>query len=177
LAAQHPLPAKLMQYRELSKLVSTYVEALPALVDPVTKRLHTTLNQTATATGRLSSSNPNLQNIPIKTELGRSIRKAFVPGIQDGILLAADYSQVELRILAHLSGDERLKEAFQQGRDIHRFTASLIYGMPEAEVQPEQRSAMKAINFGIVYGMSAYGLSQELGIPAEEAQAFIDAYF
>jgi DNA polymerase-1 len=177
LAAKHPLPERLMRYRELSKLVSTYVEALPELVDSRTGRIHTTFNQTGTATGRLSSSEPNLQNIPIKTELGRSIRKAFVPGMADGVLLAADYSQIELRILAHLSGDEQLTEAFRQGRDIHRFTASLIYGLPESEVQPEQRNAMKAINFGILYGMTAHGLSKEMGVPIEEAQSFIEAYF
>ncbi len=177
LAERHPLPEKLLQYRELSKLVSTYVEALPALADPVTGRVHTSFNQTTTATGRLSSSDPNLQNIPIRTELGRSIRKAFIPGITDGVLLAADYSQIELRILAHLSGDPQLVEAFRQDRDIHRVTASSIYGIPEAEVQPEQRYAMKAVNFGILYGMSAHGLSKELSLSFEEAQTFIDAYF
>ena len=177
LAARHPLPQQLMRYRELSKLVSTYVETLPRLVDPATGRVHTTFNQTATATGRLSSSEPNLQNIPVKTELGRSIRKAFIAGIPDGMLLAADYSQIELRILAHLSGDEQLVEAFRRGRDIHRVTASLIYGLSEEAVAPEQRNAMKAVNFGILYGMSARGLSQELGLPLEEAQAFIEAYF
>lgn len=177
LAERHPLPRQLMRYRELSKLVSTYVDALPKLVDPRTGRLHTTFNQAATATGRLSSSEPNLQNIPIKTELGRSIRKAFVAGTAGGVLLAADYSQIELRILAHLSGDEQLTAAFREGRDIHRFTASLIYGLPEDEVQPEQRNAMKAINYGILYGMTSHGLSKELGVPFEEAQAFIDAYF
>ncbi len=177
LAERHPLPKLLMEYRELAKLVSTYVDALPQLADPATGRIHTSWNQTATATGRLSSSEPNLQNIPVKTELGRSIRKAFIPGIRDGVLVAADYSQIELRILAHLSGDEHLAEAFRQQRDIHRFTASLIYGLPEDEVQSEQRNAMKAVNFGIIYGMSAHGLSKELGIPHEEAQAFIEAYF
>jgi DNA polymerase-1 len=177
LAAGHPFPQKLLHYRELSKLVSTYVDALPKLVDPRTRRLHTSFNQAATATGRLSSSEPNLQNIPIKTELGRSIRKAFIPGIPDGVLLAADYTQIELRILAHLSGDEHLTSAFREDRDIHRFTASLIYGLPEPEVQPEQRNAMKAINYGILYGMTAHGLSKELGISYEEAQAFIEAYF
>ena len=177
LSAQHPLPKHLIEYRELSKLVSTYVEALPKLVDPKTGRLHTSFNQTATATGRLSSSEPNLQNIPIKTELGRSIRKAFVLGVRDGMFVAADYSQIELRILAHLSGDERLSEAFRQGHDIHRFTASLIYGIPEEEVQSEQRNAMKAVNYGILYGMTSHGLSKELGISFEAAQAFIDSYF
>ena len=177
LAARHPLPEKLMQYRELSKLVSTYVDALPRLVNPATGRIHTSFNQAATATGRLSSSDPNLQNIPIKTELGRSIRNAFIPGIPDGLFLAADYSQIELRILAHFSGDEQLAAAFRDGRDIHRFTASLIYGCPEEAVQPEQRNAMKAVNYGILYGMTSHGLSKELGVPFEEAQAFITAYF
>ncbi len=177
LAAQHPLPQRLMDYRELAKLVSTYVEALPKLVDPKTGRLHTSLNQTATSTGRLSSSEPNLQNIPVKTELGRSIRRAFIAGMPEARLVAFDYSQIELRILAHLSGDSHLLNAFREERDIHRFTASLIYGIPEAEVQPEQRNAMKAINYGILYGMTSHGLSKELGISFEESQAFIEAYF
>ncbi len=177
LAARHPMVERLIAYRGLSKLVSTYVEALPKLADPATGRLHTSFNQAATATGRLSSSDPNLQNIPIKTELGRMIRKAFIPGLDGGVLLAADYSQIELRILAHVSGDERLMEAFLQDRDIHRFTASLIYGIPEGQVGREQRSAMKAVNFGILYGMSAHGLSRELGMSFEEAQGFIASYF
>lgn len=177
LAERHPLPRQLMQYRELSKLISTYLDALPNLIDPATGRIHTSFNQTATATGRLSSSEPNLQNIPIKTALGRSIRKAFIPGLRDGVLVSADYSQIELRILAHVSSDEQLTEAFRQGRDIHRVTASLIYGIPEQDVQPEQRNAMKAVNFGILYGMTSHGLSKELGISFEEAQAFIEAYF
>jgi DNA polymerase-1 len=177
LAAQHPLPRKLIQHRELSKLVSTYIDALPKLADPATSRVHTSFNQTATATGRLSSSNPNLQNIPIRTPLGRSLRKAFIAPGQDSVLLAADYSQVELRILAHMSGDEQLRQAFREGHDIHRYTASLIYGVPESEVQPAQRSSMKAVNFGVLYGMSAHGLSRELSISREEAEAFIAAYF
>ncbi|MDP3723118.1 MAG: DNA polymerase I [Candidatus Omnitrophota bacterium] len=177
LAQRHPFPQTLMHYRELSKLVSTYVDALPQLVNPATGRLHTSFNQAATATGRLSSSEPNLQNIPIKTELGRSIRKAFVAEAPEGVLVTADYSQIELRILAHLSHDARLIEAFHDDRDIHCVTASLIYGCPEAEVQPQQRQAMKAVNYGILYGMSAHGLSNELGIPFEEAQVFIEAYF
>lgn len=177
LAGRHPLPECVLQYRELSKLVSTYLEALPILTNPATGRIHTTLNQTATATGRLSSSEPNLQNIPIKTELGRLIRKAFIPGIPDGLIVAMDYSQIELRILAHLSKDEQLLEAFRAGRDIHRVTASLIYGIPEAEVKQEQRSNIKAVNFGILYGMTQHGLSKELGKSFEEAQAIIDAYF
>ncbi len=177
LSSKHPLPKKIMEYRELSKLVSTYVEALPRMVNPKTGRVHTSFNQALTSTGRLSSSDPNLQNIPIRTELGRSIRKAFIPGIPDGIFIAADYSQIELRLLAHVSGDEQLTKAFREDRDIHRFTASLIYGIPEKEVQPEQRNATKVVNFGVLYGMSAHGLSKELRIPHEQAQAFIDAYF
>jgi DNA polymerase-1 len=177
LASRHPLPERLIQYRELAKLVSTYVDALPQLADSTAGRIHTSFNQTATTTGRLSSSEPNLQNIPIKTELGRSIRKAFIPGIPNGSLVSADYSQIELRILAHVSRDERLIEAFREDRDIHRFTASLIYGCPESEVQPEQRHAMKAVNYGILYGMTSHGLSKELGISFEESQAFIEAYF
>ncbi|MBI2094421.1 MAG: DNA polymerase I [Candidatus Omnitrophica bacterium] len=177
LSRQHPFVQKLIQYRELSKLLSTYVEALPALADKSRSRIHSTFNQTQTATGRLSSSEPNLQNIPVKTELGRLIRKAFVSGAAESVLVAADYSQIELRILAHVSSDEQLLQAFRNEHDIHRFTASLIYGLPENEVQPEQRNAMKSINFGILYGMSAHGLSKELGISFEEAQAFIDAYF
>jgi len=176
LASRHALPQRLIEYRELAKLMSTYLDALPRLADAQTGRIHTTLNQTATATGRLSSSEPNLQNIPIKTELGRQIRKAFIPGVAQGVLLAFDYSQIELRVLAHLSEDATLVEAFHAGRDIHRVTAALIYGVPEHEVQPQQRSAMKAVNFGIVFGMSAYGLANELGIPQEDARAFIEAY-
>jgi DNA polymerase-1 len=177
LAVAHPFPKTLIEYRELTKLVSTYLEALPELINPATGRLHTSFHQTGTATGRLSSSEPNLQNIPIKTELGRQIRKAIIPGEAGWVLVAADYSQIELRILAHLSGDPQLVEAFRQDRDIHRVSASLIYGVPEDEVTPQMRSAMKAVNFGIIYGMSAYGLSKELGISNEEAAAFIDAYF
>ena len=177
LAGSHPFPQKLIEYREISKLVSTYLEALPQLIDPQTGRLHTTFHQTGTATGRLSSSDPNLQNIPVKTELGRQIRRAFVPGERGWVLLAADYSQIELRILAHLCGDPALAEAFRLDHDIHRSTASLIYGVAESAVTSEMRSAMKAINYGILYGMSAHGLSKELGVPREEAGAFIDAYF
>ena len=177
LAASHPFPQKLLEVRELSKLVSTYLDALPKLIRPSTGRLHTTFNQTGTATGRLSSSDPNLQNIPMKTELGRSIRKAFIPGERGWLLITADYSQIELRILAHLSGDPELIETFRQGRDIHRHTASLVYGVPEGEITPEMRSAMKAVNFGILYGMSAHGLTRELGISHDEAGSFIDAYF
>ena len=177
LAGRHPFPQKLVDYRELTKLISTYVEVLPTLIDPQTGRLHTTFNQTGTATGRLSSSDPNLQNIPIKTELGRQIRRAFVPAHPDWCLVAADYSQIELRILAHLCQDAELMTAFREGRDIHRHTASLIYSVPEDQVSAEMRNAMKAVNFGILYGMSAHGLSKELSIPHDEAAAFIEAYF
>ncbi|MBI3088540.1 MAG: DNA polymerase I [Candidatus Omnitrophica bacterium] len=177
LSDTHPLPKKLIEYRELAKLSSTYLEALPELIDPKTGRLHTTFHQTGTATGRLSSSEPNLQNIPIKTELGRQVRRAFVPGEHGWVLIAADYSQIELRILAHLSGDPALGEAFRQEHYIHRYTASLIYGVEERDVTAEMRGAMKAINYGILYGMSPFGLAKELGIPQEEAAAFIEAYF
>jgi DNA polymerase-1 len=177
LASRHPLPQKLLEYRELAKLISTYLEALPKLIHPASGRIHASFHQTGAATGRLSSSEPNLQNIPIKTELGRQIRKAFIAPRGGWCLVSADYSQIELRILAHLCGDAQLLEAFRQETDIHRRTASLIYGVPEQEVTPEMRSAMKAINYGIIYGMSAHGLSNELGIPHEEASAFIEAYF
>ncbi len=177
LASQHELPAKLVAYRELTKLKSTYVDPLPHLRDPATGRIHTTFHQTATATGRLSSSDPNLQNIPIRTDWGRRIRCAFVPAQRGWVLLSADYSQVELRVLAHLSGDPTLRQAFHEGRDIHRYTASLIYGVGEPDVAPEMRTVAKTVNFGVIYGMEAHGLARELGIAREEAQAFIEAYF
>jgi DNA polymerase-1 len=147
------------------------------LIDPATGRIHTSFNQTVTQTGRLSSSQPNLQNIPIKTEEGRKIRKAFVPGKNGWVLLSCDYSQIELRILAHLSGDENLMEAFKKDLDIHVHTASLIFGVKEDEVSPEMRNIAKTVNFGIVYGMSPYGLSKDLGIEVEKAGVFIDSYF
>jgi len=177
LSTIHDLPAKLLEYREMHKLSSTYVEALPKLIDPKTGRLHTSFNQTVTATGRLSSSNPNLQNIPIRTELSRRIRRAFVPCDSTNLFLAADYSQIELRIMAHLSGDERLIEAFCKGEDIHRVTAAEIFHVTPQEVTGDQRSAAKTINFGIIYGMSPFGLSKELGIPPHEAESFIERYF
>jgi DNA polymerase-1 len=176
LAEKHKLPRLLLEYRQLAKLKNTYVDPLPGLVDEKTGRVHTSFNQAATETGRLSSSNPNLQNLPVKTEVGRIIRKAVVapPG---QMLISCDYSQVELRILAHLAQDENLSRAFLAGKDIHCATAALIYGTPEAEVPGEMREAAKRVNFGIVYGLTAYGLSRDLGIPPQEAQAFIDAYF
>jgi len=176
LSSLHPLPKELLRYRELSKLKSTYVDALPELINKKTGRLHTSFNQAVTATGRLSSSNPNLQNIPIKTEEGRKIRKAFV-GEGDNFIMAADYSQIELRILAHLSKDPELVSAFENNRDVHTHTASLIFGVAESEVTPEMRSNAKTVNFGIIYGISAFGLSKSLNIDPASAQQFIDSYF
>jgi len=176
LALVHPLPRELLRYRELTKLKSTYIDTLPQLIDPDTHRVHTSFNQTVTATGRLSSSNPNLQNIPVKTEQGRLIRKAFI-GEDRHFILSADYSQIELRILAHLSGDEELIGAFEKGKDVHVHTASLIFGVDEKDVTPEMRSTAKTVNFGIIYGMSAYGLSKGLLIDPQSSQRFIDAYF
>jgi DNA polymerase-1 len=176
LALTHELPRRVLEYRELSKLKSTYADALPRLIHPRTGRLHTSFSQTGTATGRLSSSNPNLQNIPVRTELGREIRAAFVaaPG---GRLLSADYSQIELRILAHFSGDPVLVEAFRKGEDIHARTAQEVFGVGPLAQTPEHRRAAKAINFGIIYGLSAFGLAQQLGIEQGEAAKFIAAYF
>ena len=168
----------ILEYRGLKKLLSTYIEALPQLVNPVTGRVHTSFNQAVTATGRLSSTNPNLQNIPIRTEQGRQIRRAFVPSDSDHLLLSADYSQVELRLMAHLSGDEALIEAFRHGEDIHRATAARLFGIPLAEVTPEHRRKAKTANFGIIYGISAFGLKQRMGnITMEEAKRIIDGYF
>jgi len=177
LASKHSLPKALLEYRELAKLKSTYLDALPKLINPKTNRLHTSFNQTVTSTGRLSSSDPNLQNIPIKTEVGRKIRKAFVPKNKGSVIISADYSQIELRILAGLSKDETLTEAFKKGLDIHTHTASLIFNIRENAVSKKQRSQAKTVNFGIVYGMSAYGLSRDLNIDVGQAQEFIDAYF
>ncbi len=176
LAHVHPLPAEILSYRTLAKLKSTYADALPALINPETGRLHTSFNQTVTATGRLSSSEPNLQNIPIRTEVGRRIRRAFIaePGAS---LLSADYSQVELRILAHMSGDPGLIETFRQGEDVHTRTASEIFGLDPDEITPEMRRKAKAVNFGIVYGISAFGLAQDIGVSNAEAKRYIDSYF
>jgi DNA polymerase I len=176
LATEHAAPRLVLEYRQLSKLKSTYVDALPTLISPVTGRLHTTFDPTGTATGRLSSANPNLQNIPIRTELGREIRAAFTaePG---HVLLAADYSQIELRLLAHFSKDPLLVEAFRRGDDIHTLTASQVFGVPPLMVTPDHRRQAKVVNFGIVYGLSAFGLAQNLGIQQREARQFIDAYF
>ena len=176
LASEHEVPKMVLDYRQLSKLKSTYVDALPALLNSCTRRLHTTFNMAGSATGRLSSVNPNLQNIPIRTELGREIRAAFVaePG---NVLLKADYSQIELRLLAHFSGDKLLVEAYRTGQDIHTLTASQVFGVPPLMVNAEHRRRAKAVNFGIVYGLSAFGLSQQIGIDTKEAKRFIDAYF
>ena len=176
LSEQHPLPKRLIDYRELQKLYSTYIEGLLAAARAPEDRVHTSFNQAVAATGRLSSSNPNLQNIPIRTELGRRIRKAFVP--KDGwLLLSADYSQIDLRMLAHISEDKSLCHAFQKGEDIHTATACEIFGITPKEMTPDIRRVAKSINFGIVYGISAFGLSQQLSIPMEEAQSHINRYF
>jgi DNA polymerase-1 len=176
LSLQHDLPLEVLSYRNLSKLKSTYIDALPRLIHPETGRVHTSYNQTVTATGRLSSSDPNLQNIPIRAEEGSRIRQAFIP--EEGwTIVSGDYSQIELRILAHLSRDETLMEAFQKDEDIHARTASEIFGVPIEKVEPRMRREAKVINFGIIYGMSAYGLSQQLGSEPKVAQAYIDEYF
>jgi len=176
LAENHPIARMVLDYRQLTKLKSTYVDALPALISPRTGRLHTTFGQTGTATGRLSSANPNMQNIPIRTELGRGIRAAFIaePG---HVLLTADYSQIELRLLAHFSRDPLLVEAYRRGDDIHTLTASQVFGVPPLMVTSDHRRQAKVVNFGIVYGLSAFGLSQQLGIEPGEAKQFIAAYF
>jgi DNA polymerase-1 len=176
LAAQHELPRLVLEYRQLSKFKSTYIDVIPKLIDPRTQRLHTSFHQAAASTGRLSSSNPNLQNIPVRADLGRKIRGAFIP--EDGWwFISADYSQVELRILAHLSGDERLAEAFSAGEDIHRRTAAAVLSVPIEAVTPVQRERAKAVNFGIVYGQTPFGLAQQLGISPDEAADFISKYF
>jgi DNA polymerase-1 len=176
LAEEHAVPRLVLEYRQLTKLKSTYVDVLPLLIRGETGRVHTTFVQTGTATGRLSSANPNLQNIPIRTEMGREIRAAFIaePG---HVLLAADYSQIELRLLAHFSEDKLLVEAFRRGDDIHTLTASQVFGVPPLMVTPDHRRQAKVVNFGIVYGLSAFGLSQQLGIEPGEAKKFIEAYF
>ena len=177
LANEHDIVDKILEYRELQKLKSTYVDALPELVSSFDGRIHTTLSQAVAATGRLSSINPNLQNIPIRTEKGREVRKAFIPRGEDYVLLSADYSQVELRIIASFSGDKAMIEAFKNGRDIHTTTASRIFGVPPEEVTDDMRRMAKSANFGIIYGISAFGLAQNLNIPRKEAAEIIDAYF
>jgi DNA polymerase I len=177
LARQHALPARILDYRQIAKLKGTYVDALPEMVFPTTGRVHASFNQVVAATGRLSSSDPNLQNIPIRTEAGREIRSAFVPGEPDWLLLAADYSQVELRVLAHFSQDENLCEAFRRDEDIHARVAGQVYGVELEDVTPEMRRQAKAVNFGVIYGQTAWGLAKQLGIGKDEAAQFIDAYF
>jgi DNA polymerase-1 len=177
LALVHPLPAKIIEYRQYAKLKNTYVDALPQLVHPLTGRVHTSFNQVVAATGRLSSNDPNLQNIPVRNENGREIRAAFLPGPEGWRLLAADYSQVELRLLAHFSGDRTLAEAFARDEDVHARVATQLYGVPLGGVTPEMRRAAKAVNFGVIYGQSPFGLAKQLGIEQAAAAEFIDAYF
>ena len=176
-AGKHPIVDNILTYRGVKKLLSTYVEALPQLINPVTGRIHTSYNQAVTATGRLSSTNPNLQNIPVRDDMGRRIREAFVPSDSDHVLLSADYSQVELRLMAHLSGDEQLVDAFLQGADIHSATAAKLYHKSIEEVTSDERRKAKTANFGIIYGISAFGLSQRLDIPRGEAKELIEGYF
>ena len=177
LHGKHPCVDHILQFRTLQKLKSTYVDALPEMVNAHTGRVHTSFNQAVAATGRLSSQNPNLQNIPIRTDLGREIRKAFVPSDTDRVLLSSDYSQIELRIIAHISKDPGMIEAFKQGIDIHTATASKVWGVPIEEVDKDMRRKAKTVNFGIIYGISAFGLSQRVGIPRFEAKEIIDNYF
>jgi len=176
LVAEHPIARKILDYRGTSKLKSTYIDALPRLINEETGRIHTSFNQTVATTGRLSSSEPNLQNIPVRTEAGRRIRKAFIapPG---RVLLSADYSQIELRIMAHLSRDERLLEAFREGTDIHTSTAAAIFDTEPEQVSGTQRRQAKIVNFGVMYGMGSVSLGKQLGIPSSEAKEFIENYF
>ncbi|MCS6818524.1 MAG: DNA polymerase I, partial [Chitinophagales bacterium] len=177
LAKHHPIATAILEFREVSKLKNTYVDALPQMVHPVTKRVHTTFNQTIAATGRLSSVSPNLQNIPIRTERGQQVRKGFIARDKEHLLLSADYSQIELRLVAEISGDKAMLEAFDSGLDIHAATASRVYGVPIDEVTKAQRNNAKMVNFGIIYAISPYGLSQRLGIPKKDAAELIDNYF
>ncbi len=177
IADKHPVVGEILEWRAAKKLLGTYIEPFPTYISPVDGRVHTTFNQALTATGRLSSSNPNLQNIPVRTERGKEIRKAFIPGTPEGIIVSADYSQIELRIMAHLSCDEHLVQAFREGRDVHAATAAKIFGVPVEEVTREQRGRAKTANFGIMYGISSFGLAQRLGMGRKEAKALIDDYF
>ncbi len=177
LAEEHEIVAKILEYRQFAKLKSTYVDGLAGLVNPRTGKIHTTFNQAVTATGRLSSTEPNLQNIPIRMEEGRRIRKVFVPSEEGNLLVAADYSQIELRVLADISGDEKFIEAFRNGEDIHTHTASEVFGVPEHEVTKQMRDSAKAVNFGIVYGISDYGLARNINVTRKEAREYIESYF
>jgi DNA polymerase-1 len=177
LQEETPIVKKIIDYRSLEKLRSTYVDALPEQINPATRRIHCTFNQSVAATGRLSCQDPNLQNIPVRSEEGKKIREAFIPEQKNTSFVAADYSQIELRLLAHLSEDPALLKAFREGEDIHTYTAALVFGVPIEEVSSPMRYQAKAVNFGIIYGQQAYGLSQQIGIPFDEAEAFIDRYF
>ena len=174
---QHPVVPKILEFRQLSKLKGTYVDALPLLVDAKTHRVHTSFNQTVAATGRLSSSDPNLQNIPIRTEVGQKVRRAFIPGRPGDVLLSADYSQIELRVLAHMTDDPVLVDAFARGEDIHARTAAEVFAIPQDQVTANQRRLAKVVNFGLFYGLSDFGLARDTGMSTEEARIFIDAYF
>ena len=174
---QHPVVGKILEFRQLSKLKGTYVDALPLLVDAKTHRVHTSFNQTVAATGRLSSSDPNLQNIPIRTEVGQKVRRAFIPGRSGDAMLSADYSQIELRVLAHMTDDPVLVDAFARGEDIHARTAAEVFGIAQTDVTPNQRRLAKVVNFGLFYGLSDFGLARDTGMSTEEARIFIDAYF
>ena len=177
IADRHPIVNEILEFRAVKKLLSTYIEPFPSYVNEADARVHTTFNQALTATGRLSSSNPNLQNIPVRTERGKEIRKAFVPGTPDGVIVSADYSQIELRIMAHLSGDEHLCKAFRDGQDVHAATAAKIFGIPVDQVTREQRGQAKTANFGIMYGISSFGLAQRLGLSRSAAKSLIEDYF
>ena len=177
LRSKHPIVDKLLEYRGIKKLLSTYIDALPELINPTTGKIHTSYNQAVTATGRLSSTNPNLQNIPVRDEMGREIRKAFIADNEECVFFSADYSQIELRIMAHLSGDPHMIEAFCEGEDIHAATAAKIYGLSPAEVSSDMRRKAKTANFGIIYGISVFGLAERLDIPRGEAKELIDGYF
>ena len=176
LAVVHPVADDILAYREYTKLRSTYVDALPLLINKKTGRVHTTYGQAAVVTGRLNSNNPNLQNIPIKTERGREIRKAFIPRDENHVLVSADYSQIELRIVAAISGDQVMCEAFRQNKDVHTATAAKVYGVEEEAVTKEMRRKAKSVNFGIIYGQGAFGLRKILGISRTEAKTIIDNY-
>ena len=177
LAKEHQIIRDIQEYRQYKKLQSTYVDALPNEINPKTGRIHTSYAQAVASTGRLSSNNPNLQNIPIRTKRGQEVRKAFIPRDENHVLLAADYSQIELRIIASLSNEETMIEAFKNGEDIHASTASKVFNVPLEEVTREQRSNAKTVNFGIVYGVSAFGLSNQTDLSRKEAKALIDTYY